>query len=155
MLKLVLAAIAWLQPNLAPQAAQTYAEIIAEVSTKHQVDPLLVVAIIQRETKFQSSKVSRTKDYGLMQIHVTHTSSSQFLGREKDLFDPRVNIRRGVYLLSHYRALHKRCKNRKHHYWDHYKFGTRVPRRFKSATDRGTITYKALLRRFAKPLTNV
>ncbi len=81
-----------------------YASEIHEISLQYDVDPTLVQAVIQVESAFNPSAVSRKGAGGFMQL-MPRTASA--LG-VFDRFDPRENIRGGVrhlrYLLDRYRG---------------------------------------------------
>src|SRR5262245_43877807 len=81
-----------------------YAKDIREISLQHDVDPVLVQAVVRVESAFNPSAVSRKGAGGLMQL-MPRTASA--LG-VPDRFDPRENIRGGVrhlrYLLDRYRG---------------------------------------------------
>jgi hypothetical protein len=127
--KIVLAAIMWLAPHLGADTAELYAGLIAGHAEDAQVDPLLVVAIIQIESRFKATAKSKTADYGLMQVHVSKTTYKRYLGREHLLLEPARNIRLGVRLLKIWRDYHVRaCNGAAHPFWSHYKYGTRVPK---------------------------
>lgn len=127
-MNVVLAAIMWLAPNLGPAVAERYAGLIAGHAEDHRVDPLLVVAIIHTESRFDASARSSTGDYGLMQVHVSKTTYRRYLGRQPLLLDPARNIRLGVRLLKNWKGYHERACPAGHPYWAHYKYGKRIPR---------------------------
>ena len=81
-----------------------YAKDIHEISLQHDVDPVLVQAVIRVESAFNPSAVSRKGAGGLMQLMPRTASALGVL----DPFDPRENIRGGVrhlrYLLDRYRG---------------------------------------------------
>jgi len=81
-----------------------YAKDIREISLQHDVDPLLVQAVVRVESAFNPSAVSRKGARGLMQLMPRTASALGVL----DPFDPRENIRGGVrhlrYLLDRYRG---------------------------------------------------
>jgi len=81
-----------------------YAKDIREISLQHDVDPVLVQAVVRVESAFNPSAVSRKGAGGLMQLMPGTASALGVLNR----FDPRENIRGGVrhlrYLLDHYRG---------------------------------------------------
>jgi len=85
----------------APQALNTYIHVAAST---HQVDPLLIKAVIQAESNFDPNAVSSKGAQGLMQL---------MPGTARDLqvanpFDPRQNIDGGTkylrYLLDNYKG---------------------------------------------------
>lgn len=62
----------------------------------------LVLAVIEAESGYRADVISRTSDYGLMQINaVCHGWLAETLG-VTDFLDPYDNIRAGVYILSDY-----------------------------------------------------
>src|SRR5882724_451275 len=81
-----------------------YAQDIREISLEHDVDPVLVQAVVRVESAFNPSAVSRKGAGGLMQLMPRTASALGVL----DPFDPRENIRGGVrhlrYLLDRYRG---------------------------------------------------
>jgi soluble lytic murein transglycosylase-like protein len=85
-------------------------EVILEESSKRKIDPLLVLALIQVESGFQSTTVSPMGARGLMQImpdtgrSLTHTVGHEYglrlaAFKPESLDDPLLNIRLGVYYL--------------------------------------------------------
>src|SRR5262245_63549864 len=81
-----------------------YSKDIREISLQHDVDPLLVQAVVRVESAFNPAAVSRKGVRGLMQLMPRTASALGVL----DPFDPRENIRGGVrhlrYLLDSYRG---------------------------------------------------
>ena len=117
--------IVWLLPALAQQPA--YGRLIERNARVHRLDPLLIVAVIKVESNGYVRATSPTNDYGLMQLHVSHTTHKRFLGREHLLFEPARNIRLGARMLRFWRRHHrKHCKGSRHHWWAHYNWGYRV-----------------------------
>lgn len=75
-----------------------------ELCNKQRVDPLLALAVMERESRFHPNSISATNDYGLMQINAgNHAWLTKRLG-VTDFLDPKQNILCGVYMLSLYRA---------------------------------------------------
>lgn len=75
---------------------------IFETCETYNVDPKLVVAIIKTESNFNPDVISKTNDYGLMQINkCNHKWLATELG-VCDFTDPFQNITAGVYILSRY-----------------------------------------------------
>ncbi|MBV8338783.1 MAG: lytic transglycosylase domain-containing protein [Candidatus Eremiobacteraeota bacterium] len=72
-----------------------YSSLIADAARRHEVDPLLVAAVIGQESGFAPSAVSRTGAMGLMQLM---PDTARSLG-VRDAFDPRQNIEGGTTLL--------------------------------------------------------
>ena len=126
MLDIIAAAILWLAPQLVPTTAMHYAQTIVSESKKHDIDPLLIVALIHRESRFKRlAYVSH--NYGLMQVRVSKNNYPRYLGRERLLYIARVNIKLGIQLLKFWRTYHdNNCRRRRHHWWGHYQWGAIV-----------------------------
>lgn len=98
------------RPDMIDTEAWRVAEVILEESHKRHLDPMMVVAVIQVESRFQNSAVSPMGARGLMQImpetgkFLTETLSEEYgfraaSFRPEFLDDPLFNIRLGVYYL--------------------------------------------------------
>jgi len=72
-----------------------YGSLIADAARRHEVDPLLVRAVIRHESGFAPSAVSKSGAMGLMQLM---PDTARTLG-VRDAFDPRQNIEGGTTLL--------------------------------------------------------
>jgi len=142
----LVAAVMWLAPAQSHKVTKTYADLIAFEAMWYDIDPLLIVSIIQIESGFKPNKKSPTNDYGLMQVHVARRGSGNFYGRERLLFDPRVNIREGTRILAMWRNYHNRWCKGDHPWWAHYKWGKKV-RGIKHALKVKAL-HKILVRRF-------
>ncbi|MGE5858226.1 MAG: lytic transglycosylase domain-containing protein [Solirubrobacterales bacterium] len=92
----------WLR--LSARAPERYALEIWEIARQHNVNPVLVEAVVATESGFDPAAVSPKGAGGLMQL-MPRTASA--LG-VVDRFDPRENIRGGVrhlrYLLERYQG---------------------------------------------------
>lgn len=119
----IIAAILWLSPMQGHVKSAKYADLIAFESKWYRMDPFRVTAIIQIESGWRARKKSVTNDYGLMQVHVARRGSSNFFGREKELYDPRTNIREGVRILAMWEQYHKKYCKDDHPFVAHYKWG--------------------------------
>lgn len=93
------------QELLAYPRYHLYDGLIREVGQKDAVDPMLIKAVIWRESAFRSGKVGRNGERGLMQI--TEAAASDWAHQNKrpnfvptDLFSPRVNIEAGTWYLK-------------------------------------------------------
>ena len=99
------------RPDISGEEAWMMTQVIYDECAKHKVDPILVLALIDVEGKFQYVAVSPKGARGLMQIlpyvgewllHEIglepHATSDQFLPEFLD--DPILNIRLGVYYLK-------------------------------------------------------
>lgn len=92
------------------QRFHQYDATIQEAAKKRGMDPMLIKAVIWRESRFRPGKVGVDGERGLMQI--TDEAARDWVKGEKvanfvptDLFDPKVNIEAGSWLLA--RALHR------------------------------------------------
>jgi len=137
-------AIKELHPGLSSSKRNEYARIITLESYRSEIDPLLVVSLIDRESDFRNLPENSTKDYGLMQLHWQHVK--WFKGhRPRDLMDVSFNVHVGIAQMAYWKS---RCTGKRgirgHHWIGHYKWGNFVrSRRY----DRGIMkTYKDLHR---------
>ncbi len=68
------------------------------------LDPKLVLAVMKVESNFKSNLISKTNDYGLMQINkVNHKWLKKELGIT-DFLDPKQSIDCGIYMLANLRS---------------------------------------------------
>lgn len=149
-IKIVLAAILWIAPQVPRSTASRYAEIIRREARRHELDPLLVVALIQRESRWRPRAKSRTHDFGLLQVHVSRTTHASYLRAPERLFKPALNIKLGVRLLALWKRFHARsCKGKKHPWWSHYQHGVRV--RNAASGRRVRAVYLRLVQKFRQP----
>jgi soluble lytic murein transglycosylase len=81
-----------------------YDPLIREAGRKYGVDPMLVKAVVWRESAFSPDKVGKQGERGLMQV--TEAAASDWARENKhpqfvptDLFNPRVNIEAGTWYL--------------------------------------------------------
>lgn len=99
------------RPDISEQEAWMLAQVIYDECVKHNVDPFLVLALIDVESKFQYAAISPAGARGLMQIlpYVgesllqetglnRHSTWRQF--RPEFLDDPILNVKLGVYYLK-------------------------------------------------------
>ena len=98
------------RPDITEAEAWRVSEVILEESAKHQLDPLMVLAVIQVESGFQYAMVSPMGARGIMQImpetgkFLSETLSGEYgfraaSFRPESLDDPLLNIRLGVFYL--------------------------------------------------------
>ncbi len=74
-------------------------EFIYCLSYGYNIDFPFVMGLIQKESSFKSDTVSKTNDYGLMQINtINHEWLSEKFGFN-DYLDPYQNTRAGLYIL--------------------------------------------------------
>lgn len=77
-------------------------EYLFGICLKYNVDPQLMMAIIKTESDFKPDLISKTDDYGLMQINKrNHDWLSKDLG-VTDFLNPKQNMLAGVYVISGY-----------------------------------------------------
>lgn len=86
-----------------------YGELVFQFAQEYSLDPYLVFAVIQTESKFNSKATSIRNAKGLMQImDTTGKWAAQNIGipnfQTHMLYDPAVNIRIGCWYLNRLRA---------------------------------------------------
>jgi soluble lytic murein transglycosylase-like protein len=86
-------------------AADVVARSILQESEKHSLDPVLVLAVIQIESRFDRKAVSTRGAQGLMQVRRAVVDElvgeGKIPARRHDLKDPQVNVEIGVSYLAH------------------------------------------------------
>ncbi|MGH8093742.1 MAG: lytic transglycosylase domain-containing protein, partial [Chthoniobacterales bacterium] len=90
---------------LSPARFQQYDQLIQAASAANHLDPMLVKAVVWRESRFDPQKLGGAGERGLMQV-------SQLAAREwaaerrlenfqvEELFDPRTNLEAGTWYLG-------------------------------------------------------
>ena len=73
---------------------------VYDIANEYGVDWTLLMAIIQKESRFNPYAVSATNDYGLMQINAVNHGWLSVETGVHDFLDPRENVRAGAYMLS-------------------------------------------------------
>lgn len=74
-------------------------DFVFYLSQAYDIDFTFVMALIQKESSFQADVVSKTGDWGLMQINeINHPYISETLGFT-DFTDPYNNVRGGMFIL--------------------------------------------------------
>ena len=92
MLSEALIAIQMLHPKLPEATVKQYADSIDEQAVVAGVDPLSLVSIIERESKFISNIISEDhQDFGLFQVRAQYHKGSKWW-----LLNPTYNIKVGV-----------------------------------------------------------
>ena len=110
------------RPDISETEAKELSEVILEECSWYGLDPMLVLAVINVESKFQYGAVSSAGARGIMQIlpYVgksllqeigLHQTSYAFPFRAEFLDDPFLNIKLGVYYLH---GLRKSFRNLTH-----------------------------------------
>ncbi|MGZ8796927.1 MAG: lytic transglycosylase domain-containing protein [Thermoanaerobaculia bacterium] len=78
-------------------AAMPYGDIIHEKAKKYAVDPLLVAAVMEQESRFRHTARSQVGARGLMQLM---PSTGRWMGA-RDLYDPAQNVDAGVKYIKY------------------------------------------------------
>lgn len=74
-------------------------EFIFYLSAGYNMDFTFVMAVIQKESSYKADVISRTNDYGLMQINqINHSYITEKLGISNFL-DPYENVRAGMFIM--------------------------------------------------------
>ena len=91
---------------------QKYSEYVEEAAKEHDLDPLLIYAIIKAESSFKPEAVSRSNAVGLMQLmDATAEETAKKIGIEYDkemLKDPETNIKLGS---AYFNSLYDKYNN--------------------------------------------
>ena len=111
------------RPDLLEKEAWDLAEVILAESSKYKLDPILILAVIDVESKFQFGAVSPAGARGIMQIMPATgkflVESVRALAKEieveqfvpEHLDDPIVNIKLGTYYLHDLRKSFRNVNN--------------------------------------------
>lgn len=115
--------------GLGPHEELKLAKVILSEATRHEMDPLFVLALIKTESTYYNWSKSFVGALGLMQIRPA--TGEELAGQlnvewngEETLLDPYLNVRMGVHYLS---SLNKRYKHDMDYTLAAYNVG---PRRF-------------------------
>jgi len=89
---------------LSPARFQQYDSIITSVAAERRLDPMLVKAVVWRESRFDTKKYGSAGERGLMQVSAK--AANEWVRENKienfkldDLFDPQTNIQAGSWYL--------------------------------------------------------
>src|SRR3954466_3198813 len=89
---------------MGPARFQQYDRLITAVATEHHLDPMLVKAVVWRESRFDPQKVGTAGERGLMQV--SEKAASEWAAENKianfqadDLFDAKTNLEAGAWYL--------------------------------------------------------
>lgn len=93
-----------LQEWINPARFQQHDALIRSVAAEHHLDPLLVKAVVWRESRFDAQKFGSAGERGLMQVS---EKAAQEWAREnrvedfrvEELFDPKINLEAGTWYL--------------------------------------------------------
>jgi len=107
----VTAACIWLYKPIMQYAYPLhYRDVVLRHAAEHQIDPLLVTAVMHVESSFRPNAVSPKGAKGLMQLmpSTAEWAASQMgmsTYSEEMLFDPEINVSIGVWYLANLRRL--------------------------------------------------
>src|SRR5438045_5894172 len=89
---------------VSPARFQQYDALIRAVAAEHHLDPMLVKAVVWRESRFDAQKFGTAGERGLMQVSekaatewARETKAENF--RVEELFDPKTNLEAGTWYL--------------------------------------------------------
>src|SRR6266704_1393809 len=89
---------------VSPARSQPYHKLILSVAAEHQLDPMLVKAVVWRESRFDRLKYGTAGERGLMQV--SGRAANEWAHEHKienfnfeQLFDPRTNLDAGSWYL--------------------------------------------------------
>ena len=89
---------------ISPARFQQYDRLIRAVAAEHHLDPMLVKAVIWRESRFDPQKYGSAKERGLMQV--SEKAANEWARENKidnfhveRLFDPKTNLEAGAWYL--------------------------------------------------------
>ena len=89
---------------MSPARFQRYDRLIRVVAVKHQLDPMLVKAVVWRESRFDPEKHGSRGERGLMQV--SEKAANEWARENKignfqmrGLFDPKTNLEAGSWYL--------------------------------------------------------
>jgi soluble lytic murein transglycosylase len=93
-----------LQEWISPARFQQHDALIRSIAAGHHLDPMLVKAVVWRESRFDSQKFGSAGERGLMQVS---EKAAQEWAREnrvenfrvEELFDPKINLEAGTWYL--------------------------------------------------------
>ena len=93
-----------LQEWISPARFQQYDGLIRSVAEEHNLDPMLLKAVVWRESRFDAQKFGNAGERGLMQVSgiaaqewASENRVENF--RLEELFDPKLNLEAGAWYL--------------------------------------------------------
>lgn len=93
-----------LQEWVSPARFQQYDGLIRSIAAERNLDPMLVKAVVWRESRFDAQKYGSAGERGLMQV--TGIAAQDWARdnrvdnfRVEELFDPKINLEAGVWYL--------------------------------------------------------
>jgi len=89
---------------MSPARFHQYDRLIRSVATEHHLDPMLVKAVVWRESRFDPQKYGGAGERGLMQV--SEKAANEWARENKiahfrveQLFDPKTNLEAGAWYL--------------------------------------------------------
>src|SRR5689334_10533688 len=89
---------------MSPARFQQYDRLIRTVAAEHHLDPMLVKAVVWRESRFDPTKYGTHAERGLMQV--TEKAANEWAVETKvtgfyadQLFEPKTNLEAGTWYL--------------------------------------------------------
>jgi soluble lytic murein transglycosylase len=89
---------------MSPARFQQYDQLIRSVAMEHHLDPMLVKAVVWRESRFDPRKYGGAGERGLMQV--SEKAANEWARENKianfrvdQLFDPKTNLEAGTWYL--------------------------------------------------------
>jgi soluble lytic murein transglycosylase len=89
---------------VSPARFHQYDLIVTSVAAEHRLDPMLVKAVVWRESRFDTNKYGSAGEHGLMQVSAK--AADEWVRENKvenfkldDLFDPKTNLEAGSWYL--------------------------------------------------------
>jgi soluble lytic murein transglycosylase len=89
---------------MSPARFHRYDRLVRTVATEHHLDPMLVKAVVWRESRFDPKKVGSHGERGLMQV--TEKAANEWANENKvdsfhveQLFDAKTNLEAGTWYL--------------------------------------------------------
>ncbi len=90
---------------ISPARFQQYDGLIKTVAREHDLDPMLIKAVVWRESRFDPQKVGTAGERGLMQV--TEKAAREWADESRvdkfepdQLFDPKTNLEAGSWYLQ-------------------------------------------------------
>ena len=97
-----------------PKLAQEISDYVIEYSEKYNINPHIVISMIDVESEYNYASVSKKNAVGLMQIVYNcwkdDPDFKRIVSEEKDLFDPKLNIEAGCLILKKLKKKHKNIR---------------------------------------------
>ena len=143
---------------ISPARFKKFDPLIKSVASENQLDPMLVKAVVWRESRFDPQKIGTAGERGLMQV--SERAANEWARENKidnfraeDLFEPKTNLRAGTWYL--HRAMQR---------WEHqtdplpfalaeYNAGASRAQRWAGGTDASGVSARDFLRNIDFPGT--